>query len=99
MTQQQQPAAAPDSSLVADTPADQRARARALQMMVVGAVVAILAPLSGFLAGSMIGPARELGDYDAMFVAMFVGLMIGGAGAVTAGLGVLRFVRHHGRVL
>ena len=62
------------------------------------AVVAILAPLGGFLAGSMIGPARDLGDYDAMFVAMFAGLMLGGIGAVVAGLGVLRFVRHHGRV-
>lgn len=68
-------------------------RARAVQMMVLGAMLAVLGPLGGFLAGSMIGLSRELGDFDAMFVAMFAGLMIGGIGAVIAGLGLLRYAR------
>ncbi len=68
-------------------------RTRALQMMVVGAVVAVLAPLGGFLAGSMLGPGREVGDFDAMFVSMFVGLVVGGIGTVFVLLGLLRWSR------
>jgi glycerol uptake facilitator-like aquaporin len=93
----QPPTTSPDTSVV-DTPEDARARTRALQMVVLGAVVAVLGPLVGFLTGSIVGPARDVGDYDAMFVAMFSGLVVGGAGAVAAGLGLLRFVRHHGRL-
>jgi hypothetical protein len=68
-------------------------RARAVQMMVLGSVLAVLGPLGGFLAGSMIGLSRRLGEYDAMFVAMFAGLVIGGVGAIIAGLGLLRYAR------
>ncbi len=68
-------------------------RTRGIQMMVVGAVVAVLAPLGGFLGGSMVGPARQVGDLDAMFVWMFVGLLVGGIGAVVVLLGVLRWSR------
>jgi hypothetical protein len=79
-------------------PGADQARTRALQWMVLGGVVAVLGPLGGFLAGSMIGPSARFGDYDAMFVAMFAGLFLGGIGAVVAILGALRFVRHHGRL-
>lgn len=68
-------------------------RARAVRMMVLGSVLAILGPLGGFLAGSMIGLTRELGGFDAMFLAMFTGLLVGGLGAVIAGLGLLRYAR------
>ena len=66
-------------------------RERAVQMIVLGSVLACLGPLGGFLAGSMIGVSRELGEFDAMFVAMFAGLLLGGVGAVFAGLGLLRY--------
>ncbi|HEX6246355.1 MAG TPA: hypothetical protein VFZ64_00675 [Nocardioidaceae bacterium] len=72
-------------------PAEPAARERAVRMMVLGAVVAVLAPLGGFLAGSMVGPARRLGDYDAMYIWMFVGLFVGGIGAVVVLLGLLRW--------
>jgi hypothetical protein len=73
-------------------------RARAVQLIVLGSVLAVLGPLFGFLAGSMIGVSRELGEFDAMFVAMFVGLLLGGVGAVLAGLGLLRYARHDAQV-
>jgi hypothetical protein len=88
MNQQQQSTGAPGQ-------ADAAGRTRTLQVMVLGAVLAVLGPLGGFLAGSMIGPAREVGEYDAMFVAMFAGLLVGGIGAVLAGLAALRFLRRH----
>ena len=72
-------------------------RTHAIQMMVLGAVVAVLGPLGGFLAGSMIGPGSGLGDFDAMYVALFAGLVLGGAGAVLAGLGLLGFARRQAR--
>ncbi len=81
------------SSAAARRPASGPGRARAVQMMVFGSVLAILGPLGGFLAGSMIGLSRELGEFDAMFIAMFAGLLLGGVGAVIAGLGLLRYAR------
>lgn len=77
----------------AQPPAPGPERTRAVQMMVAGAVLAILGPLGGFLAGSMIGPAQELGDFDAMFLALFLGLLVGGIGTVLAGAGLLRYAR------
>jgi hypothetical protein len=67
-------------------------------MMVLGSVLAALGPLGGFLAGSMIGLSKTIGDFDAMYVALFVGLLVGGVGAVIAGLGLLRYARHDARV-
>jgi hypothetical protein len=68
-------------------------RTRAVQMMVLGTVVAVLAPLGGFLGGSMVGPARRMGDFDAMFVWMFVGLVVGGLGAILVLVGLMRWAR------
>lgn len=78
----------------ASAPPEGRAdRERGVQLMVLGAVIAVLAPLGGFLGGSIVGPARQVGDYDAMFVWLFVGLLVGGIGAVLVLLGLLRWVR------
>jgi hypothetical protein len=62
-------------------------------MMVLGGVIAVLGPLGGFLAGSMVGPEQELGEYDAMILWMFAGLCIGSIGAVLVFLGLLRWTR------
>jgi hypothetical protein len=86
------------ASAVARRPAPGPDRTRAVQMMVLGSVLAVLGPLGGFLAGSMIGPAREMGDFDAMFISLFVGLVVGGLGTVIAGLGLLRYARRDARV-
>ena len=81
------------ASAAARRPAPGPGRARAVQMMVIGSILAVLGPLGGFLAGSMIGLSRRLGEYDAMFIAMFAGLMVGGVGAVIAMLGLLSYAR------
>ena len=83
----------PSASATARSPEPDHGHVRAVQMMVLGSVLAVLGPLGGFLAGSMIGLSRTLGDFDAMFVALFIGLLIGGVGAVIAGLGLLRYAR------
>ncbi len=72
---------------------DNTQRTKGARMMVGGITLAVLAPLFGFLAGSMLGPARQFGDYDAMFLSMFIGLVIGGVGALIGGLGLLKFAR------
>ncbi len=71
--------------------------ARAIRMIVLGGVVALLAPLGGFLAGSMIGLDRMVGAFDAMSVALFAGMFVGGIGAVVAILGLLRAARRSAR--
>ncbi len=73
------------------TPEARAHRDSGIRMMVVGAVLAVLAPLGGFLAGSIVGPSRSMGDYDAMFIWMFAGLLVGGIGAVVVLLGMLRW--------
>lgn len=88
MTQQHEPTAGPAERT--SSPPD---RVRGVQMMVLGTVIAVLAPLGGFLGGSMVGPARQVGDLDAMFVWMFVGLLIGSVGAVLVLLGLVRWNR------
>ena len=75
------------------TPEARAHRDSGIRMMVLGAVLAVLAPLAGFLTGSIVGPSRSMGDYGAMFVAMFLGLLVGGIGAVVVLLGLLRWNR------
>ena len=90
-----QPSTPPSASSSSDGPTESGPdRSRAAQMRVAGMTVAVRAPLLGFLAGSMIGPSREVGEFDAMFVALFAGLLVGGVGAVVGGLGLLKFARH-----
>jgi hypothetical protein len=67
-------------------------------MMVLGSVLAVLGPLGGFLAGSIIGLSHKIGEFDAMYVALFLGLLAGGVGTVIAGLALLRYARYDARV-
>lgn len=61
--------------------------------IILGAIAAVLGPLFGFLVGSMMG----VGDADAtvnpMFLALFIGIVVGGVGTVVALLGALRMLR------
>ena len=95
-----QPPSRPRSEAVSQPPveyerqlmSDAADQAVGVRLMVAGAVVAVLAPLAGFLVGSMIGPSSDPQALDAMFLSMFVGLVVGGAGAVVGILGLLRWI-------
>lgn len=64
-------------------------------LVAVGAVVAVLAPLAGFLGGSMAGSTDSADDLDPLFAWLFGGLVIGGAGAVLAVLAGMRWMRRN----
>ena len=60
-----------------------------LRRVVIGSTIAVLGPLFGFLAGSMVGMSRDGAGADPMFLWMFAGLAIGAAGAFLAFFGAL----------
>ncbi len=63
-----------------------------LRMLVLGALVMVLAPLAGFLAGSIVGDSQAH-RIDPLAVWLFGGLVVGGAGGIVAFLGGLRWLR------
>lgn len=85
----------------ADTPAGsedpsspaQPDRTRGAPSIVIGAMVALLAPLAGFLGGTMVGSSGTVGDFDPLFLWLFVGMVVGGIGGVVAIMGALRWTR------
>lgn len=64
---------------------------------VLGVIIAALAPLFGFLAGSMMGAPSEQHVFGPMYVALYVGVMIGAVGVVLALVGGRRLYLHHQR--
>ena len=66
-------------------------RTRGVGWIVIGATVALLAPLTGFLGGTIVGSSGGSGDLDPRFLWLFVGMVIGGMGGVVAILGLLRW--------
>lgn len=70
-----------------------RDRDRAVRAMVVGAIIAVLAPLLGFLGGTMVGSSADTGDIDPLVLWLFAGLVVGGVGALIGILGALRWQR------
>lgn len=65
--------------------------------ILLGAIAAVLGPLFGFLAGSIMGKGEPDAAVNPMFLALFIGIMIGGIGTVVALLGVLRLLRRQAR--
>lgn len=73
-------------------------RADGLRMLVLGGLLAVLAPLAGFLGGSIATGAGSA-EIDPLAVWLFGGLVIGGLGAVVAIVGGLRwFQANRGRL-
>jgi len=72
-------------------------RTRGVRSIVIGVLVALLAPLGGFLGGTMVGSSGSGDDLDPLFLWLFVGMVIGGIGGVVAIMGALRWNRaNHG---
>lgn len=65
---------------------------RATRMMILGAAVAVLAPLFGFLGGTMVGSSSTTEEVDPLVLWLIGGLVVGGIGGLVAIIGVLRWV-------
>ncbi|MDQ3158144.1 MAG: hypothetical protein M3Q98_15740 [Actinomycetota bacterium] len=75
----------------------ERDRTRGVGWIIIGATVALLAPLTGFLGGTIVGSSGGAGELDPLFLWLFVGMVIGGIGGVVAIMGALRWNRaNHG---
>ena len=59
-----------------------------------GLAVAVLAPLLGFLVGSIFGAGTVGTSIDPMFLSLFIGNVIGGIGVLVALSGGARLWRH-----
>jgi hypothetical protein len=64
-----------------------------LWMVLLGVAVGALAPLFGFLIGGAIGTTEEQAN-DPMFIALFLGILVGGIGVLVAIAGAVRLWRH-----
>ena len=83
-----------------DVPADPAAahppdQGRGVRSIIVGSLLAVLAPLGGFLGGSMTGLSGPLDQFDPLFVWLFAGMVVGGIGAAIAIRGGLQWVREN----
>lgn len=77
----------------ADHPTSHPDPGRGVRSVILGSLLAVLAPLFGFLGGSMAGTARSLDELDLLVVWLVVGLAIGAIGVAIAIRGGLLWVR------
>ena len=61
--------------------------------IIIGGALAIFAPLTGFLGGTIVGSSGGAGQLDPLFLWLFVGMIVGGIGGVVAIMGALRWNR------
>ncbi len=66
---------------------------RGLWPTLIGAVMALLAPLFGFLIGSSYGPGSGGTAISPLQLGLFLGVILGGCGVLIAGFGGLRLCR------
>ncbi|MDJ0358233.1 hypothetical protein [Paenarthrobacter sp. PH39-S1] len=64
-----------------------------IKLIIPGAILLFLAPLAGFLGGTMVGSPGAIGGLDPLFLWLFIGMVVGGIGGAVALLGALRWVR------
>ena len=62
--------------------------------VVLGVALGVLAPLGGFLIGSILGPGALGAPIAPMFLSLFVGIVIGALGILAAMFAGYRLVRH-----
>ncbi|MCT1430274.1 hypothetical protein M3F57_03665 [Brachybacterium muris] len=65
-----------------------------LWRVLLGVVVALLAPFFGILIGSGIGAAEGGNRMDPLYWGFFIGGLIGIVGLVAAGMGAMSLIRH-----
>ncbi|GAA0714236.1 hypothetical protein Drose_25605 [Dactylosporangium roseum] len=63
-------------------------------LVILGGGVAVLGPLFGFLIGTILGTDRKTLGMSPIFLFLFLGFLVAGAGLGTAMLGVRRILRH-----
>ncbi|MFI7546767.1 hypothetical protein [Actinoplanes sp. NPDC049599] len=63
-------------------------------LVVLGAGVLVLGPLFGFLIGTVLGTERETLGMSPIFLFLFLGFLVAGAGLGIAALGVRRVLHH-----
>lgn len=66
---------------------------RGVWLVVLGSGVAALAPLFGFLIGSVVGTEDEILGVSSIFLFLFLGFIVAGVGLGIAILGVRRILR------
>ena len=62
--------------------------------VILGVVLAGLAPLFGFLIGTILGPGDPGEAINPMFWALFLGIIVGALGLLVAGASGVRLYRH-----
>ena len=62
-------------------------------LVLLGGGVMVLGPLFGFLIGTILGTERETLGMSPIFLFLFLGFLVAGAGLGTAMLGVRRILR------
>ena len=62
-------------------------------LVILGGGVTVLGPLFGFLIGTILGTEGEILGMSPMFLFLFLGFLVAGAGLGTAMLGVRRILR------
>ncbi|HEY9265477.1 MAG TPA: hypothetical protein VIQ11_12820 [Mycobacterium sp.] len=65
-----------------------------LWFALLGGALAVLAPLLGFLVGGAFGAGEATDSVDPMFLSLFLGIVVGGAGVLVALVGVKRLWKH-----
>ncbi|MCV7150464.1 hypothetical protein [Mycolicibacterium pyrenivorans] len=65
-----------------------------LWLALLGGALAVLAPLLGFLVGSVFGVGETTDSVDPMFLSLFIGIVVGGVGVLVALAGVNRLWKH-----
>ncbi|TFB88281.1 hypothetical protein E3O44_06345 [Cryobacterium algoricola] len=68
-----------------------------IRLMLIGVLVGLFGPIGGFLAGTIVSADHTVAGLEPLFVWLFVGMLVGGAGVAVGIIGALRWVRgnHH----
>ncbi len=68
---------------------------RGLWPTLIGAVLALLAPMFGFLVGTSLGPGSGGTAISPIHLGLFLGVVLGGCGVLLAAVGGRRLYRTH----